>query len=64
MKDQQWYVRYFDPPRNQDAESRRIDTREQAITRARDLERDGCTIHAIVGPEGEIAWDQVKQQRA
>jgi hypothetical protein len=62
--DEQCYVKYFDPPRNQDAETRHIDTREQAIARAEDLEWDGCTIHAIVGPDGEIALDEAKRQRA
>jgi hypothetical protein len=52
----EWFVRYLDVQTNRETESRRMDTRDAAILLALDREREGCIIHAIVGPDGEEPW--------
>jgi hypothetical protein len=52
----EWFVRYLDLQTNRETESRRVDTRDEAVALALDRERDGCAIRSIVGPEGEEAW--------
>ena len=56
----EWFVKYRDLQTNREMESRRMDTREQAISQALAYERDRSIIHAIVGPSGEEPWAEVK----
>ena len=51
-----WFVRYLDVQTNRETESRRMDTRDEAIALALDREIEGCIIHSIVGPDGEEPW--------
>ena len=55
-----WFVKYLDLDTNRETESRRLDTRDQAISLALDRERNHCEIRSIVGPSGEEPWAQVK----
>jgi hypothetical protein len=52
----EWFVRYLDVQTNRETESRRMDTRDEAIALAHDREREGCVVHSIVGPAGEEPW--------
>jgi hypothetical protein len=55
----EWFVRYLDVQTNRETESRRMDTRDEAVALAQDRERDGCAIRSIVGPAGEEPWAAV-----
>jgi hypothetical protein len=52
----EWFVRYLDVQTNRETESRRMDTRDEAIGLALDRQREGCAIRSIVGPGGEERW--------
>ena len=52
----EWFVRYLDVQTNRETESRSMESRDEAIALALDREREGCIIHAIVGPDGDEPW--------
>jgi hypothetical protein len=52
----EWFVKYLDLETNRETASRRLPTRDHAITLARHREQERCVIRWIVGPEGEEAW--------
>lgn len=58
----EWFVRYLDLETNRETESRRVATRDEAISLARRREEERCIIRRIVGPDGEEPWAQVMSE--
>ena len=55
-----WSVKYIDKTTNREVHAQLLETRDEEIALALDRERDGCVIHAILGPSGEEPWTQVR----